>query len=147
MEFYDSHAHLSWKDFEGEIDVILSRARAAGISKIVSIGTNVESSRRAIEIAEAHENVFAAVGWHPGDAEEAPADFGSQLRALAKHPKVVAIGETGLDHYRLPTKSGGSPEEDAKIKKRQVEVFEEQLNLAVEFKLNCVIHTRESFAD
>jgi TatD DNase family protein len=147
MEFYDTHAHLTWKDFDGEIDAILARAKAAGISKIVTIGTTVESSRRAIEIAEAHKNVFAVVGWHPGDAEEAPADFGSQLRALAKHPKVVAIGETGLDHYRLPTKSGGSPDDDGKIKKRQVEVFEEQLNLAAEFKLNCVIHTRESFTD
>lgn len=147
MEFFDTHAHLNWKDFDGQIDAILARAKAAGISKIVTIGTTVESSRRAVQIAEAHENVFAAVGWHPGDAEEAPPDFGSQLRALAKHPKVVAIGETGFDHYRLPTKSGGSPDDDAKIKKRQVEVFEEQLNLAAELGLNCVIHTRESFAD
>ncbi|HUS34571.1 MAG TPA: TatD family hydrolase [Verrucomicrobiae bacterium] len=147
MEFHDTHAHLTWKDFEGEIDAIISRARDAGISKIISIGTNIESSRRAIQIAEAHDGVFAAIGWHPGDAEEAPADFCAELRELAVHPKVVAIGETGLDHYRLPTKSGGTPEQDAAIKKRQVEVFEEQLNLAAELKLNCVIHTRESFAD
>ena len=147
MEFYDTHAHLTWKDFEGEIDAIVARARAAGISKIVTIGTNVESSRRAIQIAEAYDNVFAAVGWHPGDAEEAPANFCEELRKLAQHPKVVAIGETGLDHYRLPGKSGAAPEQDAAIKKRQVEVFEEQLNLAVELNLNCVIHTRESFAD
>ena len=145
--FYDTHAHLNWKDFDGEIDAILSRARDAGISKIVSIGTNLESSRRAIQIAEAHDNVFAAVGWHPGDAEEAPADFCTELRKLATHPKVVAIGETGLDHYRLPTKSGGTPEQDAAIKRRQVEIFEEQLNLAAELNLNCVIHTRDSFAD
>ena len=147
MEFYDTHAHLTWKDFDGEIDAIIARARKAGISKIVSIGTNVENSRRAIQIAEAHDNVFAAVGWHPGDAEEAPTDFCSELRKLAMHPKVVAIGETGLDHYRLPTKSGGTPEQDAAIKKRQVEIFEEQLNLAAELKLTCVIHTRDSFAD
>jgi TatD DNase family protein len=147
MEFFDTHAHLTWKDFEGEIEAIISRARDAGISKIVSIGTNIESSRRAIQIAEAHDNVFAAVGWHPGDAEEAPMDFCAELRKLATHSKVVAIGETGLDHYRLPTKSGGTPEQDATIKKRQVEIFEEQLNLAAELNLNCVIHTRDSFAD
>jgi TatD DNase family protein len=147
MEFYDTHAHLTWKDFEGEVDAIISRAEAAGIGKIVTIGTNLDSSRRAIQIAEAHENVFAAVGWHPGDAEEAPANFGTELRNLAKHPKVVAIGETGLDHYRLPTKSGGTAEQDAAIKQRQIEVFEEQLNIAAELGLNCVIHTRESFAD
>jgi TatD DNase family protein len=147
MEFFDTHAHLTWKDFEGEVDAIILRAKAAGISRIVTIGTNLESSRRAIQIAEAHDNVFAAVGWHPGDVEEAPVDFCSELRELAKHPKVVAIGETGLDHYRLPTKSGGSPDQEAAIKKRQVEIFEEQLNLAAELKLNCVIHTRDSFAD
>ena len=147
MEFFDTHAHLTWKDFEGEVDAIIARARAAGVSKIVTIGTNLDSSTRAIQIAERHENVFAAVGWHPGDAHEAPADFAIGLRKLAQHPKVVAIGETGLDHYRLPTKSGGTEQEDAAIKRRQVEVFEEQLNLAAEFNLNCVIHTRESFAD
>jgi TatD DNase family protein len=147
MEFFDTHAHLTWKDFEGEVDAIVARAKAASISKIVTIGTTIESSRRAIQIAEAHDNIFAAVGWHPGDAEEAPADFASQLRPLAAHPKVVAIGECGLDYYRLPTKSGGTPDQDAAIKKRQVEIFEEQLNLTAELGLNCVIHTRESFAD
>ena len=147
MEFYDTHAHLTWKDFSGEVDAIIARAKASGISKIVTIGTTLESSRRAIEIAEAHENVFAAVGWHPGDAEDAPADLSAQLRPLASHPKVVAIGECGRDYYRLPTKSGGSPDQDAAIKKRQAEILEEQLNLAAELGLNCVIHTRESFAD
>src|SRR5207249_4720096 len=97
--------------------------------------------------AQAHENVFATVGWHPGEAEEAPVDFCSELRNLAAHPKVVAIGEIGLDYYRLPSKSGGSVEQDAAVKKRQFEIFEEQLNLAAELKLNCVIHTRDSFAD
>src|SRR3954470_7750752 len=104
MEFYDTHAHLGWKDFTGEVDAILERAKAAGISKIVTIGTHSESNKRAIELAEKHENVFATVGWHPGDVEDAPADFAGELRQLAAHPKVVAIGECGLDYYRLPTK-------------------------------------------
>ena len=147
MEFFDTHAHLTWKDFEDELDAVVERARAAGISKIVTIGTSLESSRKAIEIAERFENVLAAVGWHPGDAEHAPKDFATDLRKLAAHPKVVAIGETGLDHYRLPTKSGGSPDDDAAIKKRQIEVFTEQLEIARDLQLNCVIHTRESFAD
>jgi len=147
MQFYDTHAHLGWKDFQADMEAVLQRAQAAGIEKIVTIGTDVENSRQAIQLAEKHENVYAAVGWHPSDAHEAPADFGSHLRALAEHPKVVAIGETGLDYFRLPEKSGGSPEEDAAIKKRQAEVFEEQLAIAREFGLNCVIHTRESFSD
>ena len=145
MEFFDTHAHLTWKDFAGELEAVVERGRAAGISKIVTIGTNLENSRKAIELAERFENVFAAVGWHPGDAHEAPQNFGAELRQLAAHPKVVAIGETGLDHYRLPTKSGGTSDEDEAIKKRQVEVFTEQLEIAREFNLNCVIHTRESF--
>jgi TatD DNase family protein len=147
MEFFDTHAHLGWKDFGSDFDGVLERALGAGISKIVTIGTDIETSRRAIEIAEGHENVFAAVGWHPGDAMEAPADFGAELRKLAGHPKAVAIGETGLDYFRLPGKSGGPAEEDAAIKQRQREVFVEQLEIAAEFDLNCVIHTRESFAD
>lgn len=147
MELYDTHAHLTWKDFEGEVDALIAHARAAGISKIVTIGTTLESSRRAIEIAATHENIFAAVGWHPGDAEEVTPNFATELRELAQHPKVVAIGETGLDYFRLPSKSGGSADEDAAIKKRQRDIFEEQLNIAAELNLNCVIHTRESFAD
>jgi TatD DNase family protein len=143
MEFVDTHAHLGWKDFAGEVDAILERARAAGISKVVTIGTNAETNRRAVELAEGHANVFAAVGWHPGDAMDAPADFITELRQVAQHPKVVAIGECGLDYYRLP----GSPGEDAAIKKRQAEVLVAQLELARELRLNCVIHTRDSFAD
>jgi TatD DNase family protein len=147
MEFYDTHCHLTWKDFEGETDAIVARASSAGISKLVSIGTNLENSAQAIAIADKYENVFAAVGWHPGDAEEAPGNFCAELRNLAAHPKVVAIGEAGLDYFRLPTKAGGSAAEDAAVKQRQMEIFEEQLNLAAELKLNCIIHTRESFAD
>lgn len=147
MEFYDTHAHLGWKDFAGEVDTILERAKAAGITKIVTIGTHSESNKRAIELAEKYDNVFATVGWHPGDAEDAPSDFATELRDLAAHPKVVAIGESGLDYFRLPGKSGGSPEQDAVIKNRQREILETQLDLAREFNLNCIIHTRESFAD
>jgi TatD DNase family protein len=147
MEFYDTHAHLGWKDFADELDAILERARAAKITKIVCIGTNSETNHRAIALAEKYDNIFAAVGWHPGDVEEAPASFITELRELAIHPKVVAIGECGLDYYRLPSKSGGSSEQDAAIKNRQREIFEAQLDLARELHLNCVIHTRESFAD
>jgi len=147
MEFYDTHAHLGWKDFDGDRDALLERAQAAGISRVVSIGTDLETSRAAIGFAEKYDGVFAAVGWHPSDAMEAPADFGVELRKLATHPKVVAIGEAGLDYFRLPTKNGGTLEEDTAIKKRQAEVLVEQLEIASELGLNCVIHTRESFAD
>lgn len=145
-EFYDTHAHLTWPDFAGDLDGVVQRATEAGITKMVSIGTTVETSGRAVALAEKYSAVYAAVGIHPGDAMEAPEDFIAKLRKFAGHRKVVGIGEIGLDFYRLPGKSGGSAEDDAKIKARQAEVFEAQLQLAAEFGLNVVIHTRESLA-
>jgi TatD DNase family protein len=139
--FFDTHAHLDYPDYAGDLPEVVARAQAAGISKIISIGTSLESSRRAIQLAEKFPNVFAAIGWHPTEAENAPDDLRPALRELAKHPKVVAIGETGLDYHHLPTS------EDARYKKRQAEIFQQQLEVAAEFKLNCVIHQRDSFDD
>jgi len=141
-EFYDTHAHLDFPDFAQEVPQLVARAAAAGITRIISIGTDLESSARAVASAEAHPAVFAVVGWHPNEAVSAPKDFRAELRALAKHPKVVGIGETGLDYYRLPSANGGSAEDDALVKARQAEVFQEQLEVAAEVGLNCVIHTR-----
>src|SRR5947207_7197476 len=101
-QFYDTHAHLDYSDFEQDLPEIIERARAAGISRIISIGTDLESSRRAIAMAERFENVFAVAGWHPTHVTEAPRDLRDDLRKLARHPKVVALGETGLDYHRLP---------------------------------------------
>src|SRR6266478_5288852 len=95
--FYDTHAHLDYPDFTSELPQIVARAESAGIGKIVCIGTDLESSRRAIELAEEFPNVFAVVGWHPSNVMEAPDDLRPSLRDLAQQPKVVALGETGLD--------------------------------------------------
>src|SRR6476646_5769052 len=100
--FYDTHAHLDYPDFANELPQIISRAEVVGISRIISIGTDFESSRRAIKLAEQFPGVFAVVGWHPSSAVEAPDDVRRTLRELARHPKVVALGETGLDYHRLP---------------------------------------------
>ena len=100
--FFDTHAHLDFPDFESDLPEVVARAEAAGIARIITIGTTMESSRRAVAIAQRFPGVFAAVGWHPGHAEEAPDDFRTELRDLARSPKVVAIGECGLDYYRLP---------------------------------------------
>jgi TatD DNase family protein len=146
--FYDTHAHLDFPDFQSDFGDVLARAHAAGITKIISIGTSFESSRHALALADAHENVFAVVGWHPSDALEAPSDVRPVLRELAQHPKVVAIGETGLDYYRMPSAQGGTAEDDARYKRRQAEIFQQQLELAAELQLNCVIHQRgETLAD
>src|SRR5882724_12148959 len=103
--FYDTHAHLDYPDFAQELPQVIARAEAAGITKIISIGTDLESSKRAIKLAEQFPNVFAVVGWHPSNAMEAPTDFRPALRELARQPKVVALGETGLDYHRLPSAS------------------------------------------
>ncbi|HMP81906.1 MAG TPA: TatD family hydrolase [Verrucomicrobiota bacterium] len=141
--FFDTHAHLDFPDFQSDLQQVVERAHAAGISKIISIGTDIESSRRAIALAERFESVFAIAGWHPGHVLDAPDDIRPALRELAKHPKVVAIGETGLDYYRLPsTQTGGTPDDDERYKRRQAEIFVQQLEVAAESGLNCVIHQR-----
>ena len=141
--FFDTHAHLDYPDFEADFPQLLERAQAAGITRIISIGTDLESSRRAIQLAEQHECIYAVAGWHPSNALEAPADIRPALRVLANHPKVVALGETGLDYYRLPSSQGrGTPVDDELYKQKQAAIFQQQLEVAAESGLNCVIHQR-----
>jgi len=161
--FFDTHAHLDYPEYEKDFAEVLARAQAAGIAKIISIGTSLDSSRRAVALAERHPAIYAAVGWHPSEALEAPADLRPALRELARHPKVVAIGETGLDYYRLPSMDPESwssrfsvsgdklklelQQADLHYKQRQAEIFQQQLEVAAEFGLNAIIHQRASFDD
>lgn len=145
--FYDTHAHLDYDEYKPDFAEVLTRAQAAGITKIISIATDLDSSRRALALAEKHEMIYAAVGWHPSNAHEAPADIRAELRELARHPKSVAIGECGLDYYRLPSSSGGNADDDFRYKQKQAEIFQQQLEVAAELNLNCVIHQRSSFDD
>ena len=141
-EFFDTHAHLDFPDFASDVDLVVQHAEAAGITRMITIGTDADSSQRAIALAEKYASVFAAVGWHPTHVSSAPADIRPILRKLAAHPKVVAIGETGLDYHHLP-----APEEVERYKKRQAEIFEQQLEVATELQMNCIIHQRDSFED
>jgi TatD DNase family protein len=146
--FYDTHAHLDYADFSSDLSQALERAAAAGIEKMIAIGTDLESSRRAVHLAERFSNVFAVVGWHPSYATSAPNDFRPTLRELAAHPKVVGLGETGLDYHRLPSqKPGFGDHEDRLYKHRQAELFRQHLELGVELNLNCVIHQRDALED
>jgi TatD DNase family protein len=157
--FFDTHAHLDFPDFAAEVPEVVSRAKVAGISKIITIGIDLESSRRAVKLAEEHPNVYAAVGWHPSYALKAPDDLRPALRELTRHPKVVALGETGLDYHRLRAKpainhnpeSHATPEaiaaEHKMYKEKQAELFRQHLEVAAETGLNCVIHQRESLGD
>jgi TatD DNase family protein len=146
--FFDTHAHLDYSDYAEDLPEIIQRAQAAGIAKIISIGTSLESSERAIRLAEKYAGVYAAVGWHPTEALKAPDDLRPALRELAKHPKVVAIGETGLDYHHLPSqKPEFTAADDTRYKEKQGEIFRQQLEVAVEFSLNCVIHQRTAWDD
>ncbi|MBU6408875.1 MAG: TatD family hydrolase [Verrucomicrobia bacterium] len=139
--FFDTHAHLDYPDYAGDLAGVIARARAAGVSKIISIGTDLHGSRRAVKLAETYDNVFAAVGWHPSNAADAPGDIRDLFRELARHPRVVAIGETGLDYHHLPAS------DVSRYKEKQAEIFQQQLEVAAEAGLNCVIHQRDAFDD
>lgn len=164
----DTHAHLDYPDFAPDFDDVLRRANEAGVTRIITIGTSVESSQRAVELAEKFPNVYAAIGVHPTYVDESGEDVISPLRELAKSPRVVAIGETGLDYHRLPsielakerktqvfakTLQTSTEEEieaqihDGAYKSKQTSLFEQQLDLAVELGLNVVIHQRDAWGE
>jgi TatD DNase family protein len=145
MELYDTHAHLDYPDFNHDLDKVIERAIQSGVSRIVTVGTNLNNSRRAIEISEKYPQVFAAIGWHPSFAQDAPDNIADELLKLGTHRKVVAIGETGLDFYRLPTKENPSlKDEDLKIIQKQREIFTQQLEVAAKLGLNVIVHQRDS---
>ncbi|HZJ16646.1 MAG TPA: TatD family hydrolase [Chthoniobacteraceae bacterium] len=137
----DTHAHLTFKDFADDLEGVIARAAEAGVTRIITIGTSLESSRLAVELAEKYPGVFATVGIHPDNAVKLPLDFIANLRALARSPRVVAIGEIGLDYFRR------SQERIAAEKSIQAAVFTQQLELAGELGLNVEIHERDAWDD
>lgn len=143
-EFYDTHAHLDFQDFAVDLEAVVDRATAAGITRILSVGTSLASSQRAVELSERFASVYAVVGVHPNHVMEEPDDIRPALRELVKHPRAVGVGETGLDFYRL---GGKSPSEVEAIRVKQARLFEQQLEVAAEAGLNCVIHQRDAFAE
>ena len=164
----ETHAHLDYPDFANDLDNVLGRATEAGVTRVITIGTSVESSRRAINLAEKHPNIYAVIGVHPTYAEEAEEDVITPLRKLANSRRVVGIGETGLDYHHLPSVEAakeknvqvfarafqGETEEeieaniqDGAYKSRQASLFQQQLDLAAELGLNVVIHQRDAWDD
>ena len=164
----DTHAHLDFPEFEGQLDAVIARAREAGVHLIITIGIGRESCRKSIAIAEKYDHVFAVVGLHPCNVLDPGAmDFLEELPALARHPKVVALGETGMDYHHLPSRElAGRKEEsvftalqagtaegmqaeiaDGAMKAAQAEAFKAQLDLAVELGRNVVIHQRDAWND
>jgi TatD DNase family protein len=129
----DSHAHIELKDFNKDRDDVIHRARENGIDYIVTVGIELNDCRRAVSVAESYEMVFASVGIHPHFAKAIDDRTYDALRELAKHEKVVAYGEIGLDFFR-----NISPREV------QIQRFKEQLELAHELDLPVIIHDREA---
>jgi TatD DNase family protein len=130
----DAHAHLDACDEPP--DTLVEHARDAGITRIVTIGTGIESSRAALDLVERHSGVYAALGIHPHQAAEPEAGRIDELRDLLSHPKAVAVGETGLDTVRRFA-----------TRKQQRSLFESHLVLADELRLPVVIHNREADDD
>jgi TatD DNase family protein len=163
----ETHAHLDYPDFQSDFDDVLRRATEAGVTRVITIGTSVESSRCAIDLAETYPNVFAVIGVHPTYVHEAEEDVVAPLRELAKNPRVVALGEIGLDYHYLPSIEAKKRKEvqvfnalqsetevqieagieDGAYKAKQAELFEQLLDLAVELNLNVVIHQRDAWDD
>jgi len=118
------------------LDVVLERAKERGIGKIICPGIDIDSSWQSLTIAKNHPNVYAAAGIHPHDANNAPADYINQLRDILTQPKIVALGEIGLDYYRNIS--------DADTQRK---VFKKQLQLAKKMDLPVIIHNRNADAD
>jgi TatD DNase family protein len=144
----DTHAHLDYPDFQADFADVLRRADEAGVTRLLSIGTSLASSRRAIALAETDGRIFAVAGIHPTTDEELGNDVRAGLRELARHPRVVAIGEAGLDYHRLPSQ-GAEPARlsDDEYKEAQGRLFRQQLEVAAELGLNVVIHQRDAWED
>ena len=113
--FYDTHAHLDYPDFQADFAEVLRRARAAGISRMICIGTDVESSERAIKLAETHDEIFAAVGWHPSHANDAPADLRPPLKQLAAHPGLHRVRHV-LDEVERSVLRAHDPEDRVAVR-------------------------------
>ena len=132
----DSHCHLTDPRLFEQLDGVLERARAAGVTRIVTIGTDPDDAAAAIGVCEAHAMVKCAIGIHPNESGNFDLDAMGRLRNLAKHPSVVALGEMGLDYFW-----------DKVSQAKQQTIFEAQLQLATELSKPVVIHSRNAVAD
>ena len=135
-ELFDTHAHLHFPEFAGDLDAVLARARAAGVRRMVTIGTDVATSRAAAALAAREPDVWAAVGIHPHEAAAADEAALTEIERLASAPRVVAIGETGLDFFR-----------DRSPREAQTRAFTAQVALARRLGKPVLVHCRDAHAE
>lgn len=133
---FDTHVHLNSDKYKEDLDEVIERALDAGVNLMAVVGFDEASNARAIELAQQYEFIYAVVGVHPSDARSATEAGWVKLRNQLKHPKVVALGECGLDYYH-----------DTSFNDIQYEVFKKQLEIAKETKMPIVVHMRDSVAD
>lgn len=133
---FDTHAHLNADQFEEDVAEVIGRAQAEGVSNIVVVGFDEKTIKGALKLAQEYDFIHAAVGWHPVDAIDMFDEHIAWLEELASHPKVVALGEMGLDYYW-----------DKSPKNVQKEVFRRQIRLAKKVKLPIIIHNRDAHED
>jgi len=134
--FIDTHAHLFFENFKEDVDEVIQRAKDNGVDFIVVPATDIKTAKEAITLAEKYEQIYATVGIHPHDTKEWNESLLFEIEELAKHPKVVAIGEIGLDYYY-----------DFSPQDQQIKAFKSQLDLATKLQLPVVIHNRDSDGD
>lgn len=130
----DSHCHLDAPKFDEDRTEAIARARAAGVERMINVGCDLASSRRSIDLAQTHPDIFATVGVHPHEAKDAPAGFDDTLVTLAAHARCVAIGECGLDYYY-----------DHSPRDVQRRVFAQQIAAAKRARKPLVLHVRDAF--
>ena len=146
----DAHCHLNFKAFEEDFDKVIKRAFGSGVTKIINVGTKLDSSEKAIKLTEKYENLYATVGIHPHHADKLEPEWDKKLEELVlrsrislretKHPKVVAIGETGLDFYSYESNGITNPSLQKKL-------FIKQIEIAYKLKLPLQIHNRQAGKD
>ncbi|MFC7787239.1 TatD family hydrolase [Rossellomorea sp. GCM10028870] len=133
---FDTHVHLNAEQFDEDLEEVISRAREAGVEKMVVVGFDRPTINRAMELIEQYEFLYASIGWHPVDAIDMKDEDLAWIEELSNHPKVVAIGEMGLDYHW-----------DKSPKDVQKEVFRKQIHLAKKVKLPIIIHNRDATQD
>jgi TatD DNase family protein len=134
--FIDTHAHLFYSNFEGEVDQVIKRAQESGVDYIIVPATDLTTAKQVIEMTEKYDMVYGAVGVHPHETNEWDSSFINEIESLASHKKIVAIGEIGLDYYY-----------DYSPKEKQIEAFKTQIDLALKLDLPIVVHNRDSNED
>jgi TatD DNase family protein len=143
----DIHTHLSGKAYDADRDAVLARAHAAGVEMFFTVGCTIEESRQSVALAEKYSEIYASVGIHPNEVNQEwgikNGEWLKELRILAQQPKVVAIGECGLDYYRRDGQQAVTDEE----KQLQRNVFLVQLGLAHELNLPVIVHCRDAYED